>query len=296
MDSPIPKVTVGVPVYNGAATLGSALDALLKQTFADFEIVISDNASTDDTSDICAKYIAEDARIRCYRQATNIGAELNFKFVLEQARAPYFMWSACDDLRSPDFLQENVQFLEAHPSYVAATSPNVLEGGEAAGSQLIAFSLDGSLEERIDAFFDNCWVSHGIFYALIRTDALKACDILGQPFFGFDWAVDLYLASRGKIHRTQKGLMTSGMAGLSNRGYPWRQYRTQPIGWLFPFHRVSLYVLKLSSRSSLKFRLTLVMRLLRLNLMTARVQFFSELRSLFPAKGNPSLRPMKGQR
>lgn len=285
MSLSVPKSSIGVPVYNGAATLAAMLEALLQQTFRDFEIIISDNASTDETGAICAEYVVRDSRIRYVRQPRNIGAEPNFKFVLEQARGSYFMWSAADDIRSPDFLEENVKFLEANPDYVASTCPNRLEGRE-----MVDFSIEGDIVERFDAFLDHSWVSHGIFYALIRTDVLRGCEAVGRSFFGADWAVDLYLASRGNIHRTANGVMVSGAAGISSRANVWRKYRTHWISWVFPFHHFSLYAMELSSPFNLLQRLSLMMRLLRLNGWSAYSQFHSEFYPFYSAKIKPWLR------
>lgn len=275
-----PTVSVGVPVYNGAASLRATLDALLQQTYADFEIIVSDNASTDGTAPICAEYATRDNRVRYIRQPENIGPERNFKFVIDAARGRYFMWSACDDVRSHDFLEENVRFLEANPGFVASTSPNCFEGQESNPQAHINFAIEGDIAQRFDAFFDNCWVSHGIFYSLMRTDVLKGFDGLGRAFYGFDWAVDLYLASRGMIHRTQKGLMASSAKGLSNQATPWRRYRAPIVGWLLPFGHVSAYALKLSKGFSWRQRLSLIKRLAVLNFVTARAQLRCEA-SLF---------------
>lgn len=99
---PVPAVSIGLPVYNGASYIREALDSLLAQTFADFELIISDNASTDATETICRDYAARDRRMRYYRQTDNRGALANFLFVLDQAVAPYFMWAAHDDLLKTD--------------------------------------------------------------------------------------------------------------------------------------------------------------------------------------------------
>ncbi len=93
-----PQVSIGMPVYNGAQFIREALDSLLAQTFTNFELIISDNASTDDTEAICRDYAVKDARIRYVRQAKNLGATANFKFVLDEAVGEYFMWAAADDV------------------------------------------------------------------------------------------------------------------------------------------------------------------------------------------------------
>ncbi len=283
----VPAVSIGVPVYNGEATIRSSLDALLAQSFADFEIVISDNASTDATASICAEYAGRDERIRYIRQQENIGAVSNFKFVFDQAQAPYFMWSAVDDRRSPDFLEENIRFLDAHPLYVASASPNCFEGQVQDANSLVTFAIEGAIEDRFNAFFDNCWVSHGIFYSVIRTETLRKCNFLGQSFLGADWAVDLYLASCGGIHRTKKALMISGAFGISNGAAAWRSFRTHPIHWVLPFFRVSVYAWKLSSSFRPMQRAALLKRLMRLNMHAAYSQLLSEIYPLYCAHIRP---------
>lgn len=290
----MPAVSIGVPVFNGEKTLAQMLDSLLSQTFADFEIIISDNASADKTADIAKDYASRDPRIRCMPQAQNIGPERNFKYVLDEARGRFFMWSAADDIRSTDFLQENLNFLELHPDYVASTSPNRFEGQGAV--ELVRFELSGAEDDRIKDFFKNCWVSHGIFYSVIRTDALRACEVLGQSFLGTDWAIVLYLASKGKMHRTQNGMMVSGAHGISNSANAWKRYRTTPLGWLIPFHKVSLYTLKLTSHRPFKVRMQCLKILFELNTRAAYDQFHAEFYPAYSRKIRPWINKLRGKK
>lgn len=100
-----PKVSIGLPVFNGEAFLRESLDSLLGQTFEDFELIISDNASTDATADIISEYAAFDTRIRYVRQPENIGGSENFLYVLSQARAELFMWASHDDVWEENWLE-----------------------------------------------------------------------------------------------------------------------------------------------------------------------------------------------
>jgi len=109
-----PKVSIGMPVYNGSPFIREALDSLLNQTFTDFELIISDNASTDETESICREYAAKDPRIRYVRQPENRGALLNFRFVLDEAVGTYFMWAAADDRRGEEFLKLATSVLECN--------------------------------------------------------------------------------------------------------------------------------------------------------------------------------------
>jgi glycosyltransferase involved in cell wall biosynthesis len=119
---PRPRLTIGLPVYNGALYLEEALDSLLCQTFQDFELIISDNASTDETARICARYCEGDTRIRYVRQTRNIGCAANHRFVFEQCRCDLFKWAASDDIYAPDLIERCVAALDAHPDAVLAHS------------------------------------------------------------------------------------------------------------------------------------------------------------------------------
>jgi glycosyltransferase involved in cell wall biosynthesis len=110
-----PRVTIGLPVYNGEPFVATAIEALLAQTFTDFELIISNNGSTDRTAEICGRYAARDPRIRLVNHEKNRGAIANFTFVREEARAEYFMWAAADDYWYPRFLERCVAELDAHP-------------------------------------------------------------------------------------------------------------------------------------------------------------------------------------
>ena len=117
-----PRVTIGMPVYNGAALVGAALESILAQTLTDFELIISDNASTDATAEVCRSYAAKDRRIRYYRNEKNLGAAPNFNRVVELATngVPYFKWAAHDDVIAPTFLEKCARVLDAAPQSVVA--------------------------------------------------------------------------------------------------------------------------------------------------------------------------------
>jgi len=111
-----PKVSIGMPVYNGEKFIREALDSLLAQTFTDFELIISDNASTDGTEAICREYASRDLRIRYVRQPVNRGAVANFQFVLDESVGEYFMWAADDDSRSENYIEALLTGFYKYPS------------------------------------------------------------------------------------------------------------------------------------------------------------------------------------
>jgi glycosyltransferase involved in cell wall biosynthesis len=116
-----PRVTFGVPVFNGERFLAETLESLLKQTFTEFEIVISDNASTDGTEDICRSYAIRDSRVRYYRNSVNRGAAWNHNRVFELARGEFFKWNSADDLCGPELLSVCVAALDENPAAVMAS-------------------------------------------------------------------------------------------------------------------------------------------------------------------------------
>ena len=116
--SMVPKVSIGLPVYNGASYLGQAIESILKQRFADLELIVSDNASTDETAAICEAYSKSDSRVRYLRSERNLGAAANYTLVFDKARGQYFKWAAHDDVCLPDFLGQCVAVLDRDPSVV----------------------------------------------------------------------------------------------------------------------------------------------------------------------------------
>lgn len=116
----MPRLGLGMPVYNGEAFVAESIESILGQSFGDFELLISDNASTDATEEICRSYAGRDARIRYERQPANIGAGPNFNFVYEHTGGEYFKWVAHDDLHLPAFLQSCVDVLDRRTEVVVA--------------------------------------------------------------------------------------------------------------------------------------------------------------------------------
>jgi glycosyltransferase involved in cell wall biosynthesis len=113
-----PRVSMGMPVRNGEPYLEQALQSLLKQTFGDFELLISDNASTDRTQSICLDYASMDRRIRYHRNAVNVGFCRNQNSVIEAASGEFFLLTHHDDIRSPDYVSRTLEVLDADPSLV----------------------------------------------------------------------------------------------------------------------------------------------------------------------------------
>lgn len=121
-------VSIALPVYNGERFVGDAIESILSQDFTDFELVISDNASTDATSEICRRFVERDPRVCYVRNAQNIGIAANFTQSFGLVSGRYFKWMAADDMLAPGFVRACVQTLESDPSIVLVTSKPTLVG------------------------------------------------------------------------------------------------------------------------------------------------------------------------
>lgn len=116
------RLSIGLPVYNGENFVRQALDSLCTQTFENFEVIISDNGSTDGTEDICRDFSSRDRRIRYERREKNVGGAWNFNHVVGRSSGEYFKWCAHDDLCAPQFLEKCIAALDSDPSIVLAYS------------------------------------------------------------------------------------------------------------------------------------------------------------------------------
>lgn len=212
-----PLVSIGLPVYNGENYICEAIDSILNQTFANFEIIISDNASSDRTEAICQEYAARDSRISYYRQEKNLGAAPNYNFVFQLAQGKYFKWLAHDDVCAPEFLEKSVAILESDHSVVLCYS------------RIRIIDKEGKVMSCSDPLYE--WISTGIgklsddsdplsirfrnvigphpcypVFGLIRTVILKETGIIGS-YSDSDRVLLAQLALRGKFYQFPEDLL-----------------------------------------------------------------------------------------
>jgi glycosyltransferase involved in cell wall biosynthesis len=196
-----PRVTLGVTTCNVDRFLPGAFDAVLAQDFADFEVVVCDNQSTDSTWDICERYARKDNRFRVYRNDTNLGQAGNFRRVVELARGEYFRLTSHDDLMAPTLLRRCVEVLDADPSAVLARPRTIVISD--AGDELFRCAdetdLDsGSPSRRIAALLRQWSLCNEVF-GLIRTDVLRRTRLLSPHFVSSDRRMLVELAVRGRF-------------------------------------------------------------------------------------------------
>jgi glycosyltransferase involved in cell wall biosynthesis len=200
-DAAVPTLTVGLPVYNGARYLPEALDALLAQTYTDYELVISDNASTDETADVCRAYAARDERIRYVRQPVNIGAVPNHNYLIDQARGKYFKWASHDDLYEPDLLRRCVQVLDEQPEVVLAHSWDAMIGEDGEVLRVTPYVMDTENPRPSVRLHDMLYTPGGNdFYGVVRTDALRRVGPHGT-YYNSDRVFVSALCLQGPFHQ-----------------------------------------------------------------------------------------------
>jgi len=196
-----PLVTVGMPLYNADFHLREALDSILAQDYANFELVISDNASSDATGSICQAYAARDERVTYHRSERNLGAVWNFNRVFELARGEYFMWAAHDDLRAPQYLSSCVAAMEAHPEAVLCCTEigfidedckPVEPWTDLNGIRPVGETIRARVSAIARARY--WWDYYGLIRARVLAQTRRA-----QPVWGFDVVVLMELCLRGPV-------------------------------------------------------------------------------------------------
>lgn len=205
----LPKVSFGLPVYNGERYLRQAMDSLLNQDFEDFEIVISDNASTDATAEMCRAYAARDKRIRYYRTESNIGSGPNFRRVFELARGDFFKWCAHDDTCGPTFASRCMQVFESAPSSVVLVYPQctlIDESGNVLGvAEDHVETKHKRASRRLSQVLRNVSYAYPI-RGLIRSSCLRKTRLTGTTAY-WDMALLIELSLYGEIWEVPEVLM-----------------------------------------------------------------------------------------
>ncbi len=169
-----PRLSIGLPVYNGEEYLAESLEALLGQTYEDFELVISDNASTDGTEDICRRYAKQDPRIRYIRLPRNIGAAPNHNHVFTECRGELFKWASHDDLYARDLLKRCVEALDERPDVILAHSDQAVIDGDGKVTVPYAYTLATGSPHAPERFRSLLFEPGGDdFYGVMRADVLR---------------------------------------------------------------------------------------------------------------------------
>lgn len=206
-----PKISLGMPVYNGKNYIEQAICSILDQTYSDFEIIISDNASGDGTEDICRYYSGIDNRVRYFRNDTNIGAAKNFNRTVLLAKGKFFKWAAHDDILAPDYLKKCLQVLEQDDSLILCFPMTIIVNQYGDPIRKYEISMKNISSERVDMRFrDLVLINHwGIeIFGLMRKDYIKATNLLAT-YPGSDRTFMAELSLKGRFYEIPEYLFYS---------------------------------------------------------------------------------------
>lgn len=199
---PLPQVSIGLPVYNGGRYIKGALDSLLGQDYPNLEFIVSDNASTDETQEICQAYAAHEPRLTYHRSAENRGAVWNFNRVFELSRGEFFLWAAADDRREQSYVSRCADVLARNPAAVLCFSPTFAYAGGDRRPIIEDLDLDRPApRDRVLALLKQKgqdWAP--IVYGLIRASALRGVSPM-LNHYGSDVRLIIELALRGPFLR-----------------------------------------------------------------------------------------------
>ncbi len=194
-----PQLTIGLPVYNGQNYVRQAIGSILAQTYQDFELIISDNASTDRTEEICREYL-KDPRVHYHRSKKNNGGAWNWNRVFKLSTGVYFKWAAHDDLMAPEFVERCIRELEKDPGIILCHSKDAIidEKSKVVGAYKLGDIIDSEKpHERFREMLNKKglpWLVFGVF----RKDLLSKTPIFGN-YIGSDWNLLAEVSLNGRI-------------------------------------------------------------------------------------------------
>jgi len=273
MNDSDPKISIGIPVYNGEKFIRKCIESVLQQTYKNFELIISDNASTDSTSKICEEYLRKDNRITFVRQNKNMGQNWNFNFLLEKANGEYFVWVAVDTIILPEFIEKNIAVLESQDKAVGCiskikiehtyvdkfkTEKDILKKVGLVYRPYDTLPITGNYMERIRKYLKHFpWE---MYYSVYRTEALRK-SFVHDFFIGSDASLVLNVLKHGGIQVVNEFLIESFPSGTSSEGmmqlthkfakgntarifpfYPLTKWCAKNLGWKIFFRNIDHFL------------------------------------------------------
>jgi len=245
-------LTIGIPVFNGEKTISKSIDSLLKQTFDDFKLIISDNASTDSTRKICEDYAKKDSRIHYIRQKKNIDLVPNWNFVLKESTTKYFMYAAADDIWDPQFVKKNIDVLESDENIVGSIGKVTFDLDFKNKQNIenhsiypdLVLNMSGTYEDRIKSCLKLNQATP--LYAIYRTTVLQKCYAYCKEEPAYDLEVLLNILEFGNLNVVNEFLMCRSPHGSSSKSLILHSLnnKSRISRIIFPYFSVTLFCLK----------------------------------------------------
>jgi glycosyltransferase involved in cell wall biosynthesis len=281
METKTDLVSIGMPVYNGANYIKEALESLLSQDYGNFELIISDNASTDSTQSICLEYLEKDSRIKYFRNQVNEGGLANFNKVLELSSGKYFMWAAHDDLWEINYITELVKLMDSDPNNVLAFS--CLKSIDMNSSVInsyphIHFLTDSKHCVQLSKYItaEEYLGKANLIYGLMRKDKIQeigGLTIWGNTDFGSDMLFVFRLLGEGRLVMSSeflffKRIINNHVQTASNSNISFMSQITQSLQelnlWIDYFQGYLKIITIINVPDKLELYLVTVLRALRI--------------------------------
>ena len=245
-------LTIGVPVFNGEKTISKCIDSLRKQTFDDFKLIISDNASTDSTQKICEDYAKKDSRIHYIKQEKNLGLVPNWNLILKNATTKYFMYAAVDDIWDPHFVKKNLDILESDENIVGSIGKVTFDLDFKNKQNIenhsiypdLVLNMSGTYEDRIKSCLKLNQATP--LYAIYRTTVLQKCYAYCKEEPAYDLEVLLNILEFGNLNVVNEFLMYRSPYGSSSKSLILHSLnnKSRISRIIFPYFSVTLFCLK----------------------------------------------------
>ena len=222
-----PTVSIGLPVFNGENYVGECIEAILSQTYSDFELIIADNASTDSTLSICEDFACRDSRIRILYSNVNRGAAWNYNRTFHTAEGKYFKWAAHDDVHASEFVERCIEPLESNDDVVLCFPRFRFVGHDGGDLGDYEFPVDTETASKCDLFRLYAGGGHIVqeIFGLFRSAALRGTPLIG-PYVGSDLILLGRLALAGRFVQVPEVLFyhrehdeRSAVASESNQAF-----------------------------------------------------------------------------
>lgn len=275
----IPLVSVGIPVFNGAATISRTINNILNQDYANLEVIVCDNASTDETWEIVCAFSKSDSRIRIMRNNFNRGSIFNFNRVFQESIGKYFMWAAHDDIHNSEFISSCVEALESDPQAVLC-APRMQMTLPGKNHPIWVSSMSSFINKKDirDRYKETLKHFPAVsIYGLMRSDSLRRTNLMA-PVMGGDLLAIQELSLQGHFIGLEEILFTRcGRLSWNTVDDDYRTFfgKQKMPGWYSPFVVLSINQYWSLSRSSVPIREKIP--LLRILILYIGGQFFLKL-------------------